>query len=139
VKNCPEVKRRKVLTFIFFNCFLPLLIGFIIYLVFRPNLFPSMSPFHGKLSLKAENFFQRLLVNNGPDFCWYYSFASSLFMVNFIFFRSKLLLYLTVMIIVASEIVQILFPRHFTFDWIDVGVAIAAVALSYFVVKKSFV
>jgi hypothetical protein len=48
-------------------------------------------------------------------------------------------MYLTVMIIVASEIVQILFPRHFTFDWIDVGAAIAAVALSYFVVKKSFV
>ena len=81
----------------------------------------------------------RLLVNSGPDFCWYYSFASSLFIINFILFRSKLLIWMTVIIIVASEIIQILLPRHFTFDWRDVGAAIIALVLSYCVVKKNFV
>ena len=80
----------------------------------------------------------RLLVNNGPDFCWYYSFASSLHIVNFIFFKSKLFLYLTVIVIVASEMVQIFLSQHFTFDWIDVGAAIIAVGLSYLALKNQF-
>jgi hypothetical protein len=133
------VKRKKLLSIIFFNCLLPLLIGFSIYLLFRPNLFPSISFFYRKQGLKAGNFFLRLLVNNGPDFCWYYSFASALLIVNFIFFKSKLFTYLTVMLIVSSEMVQIFLPRHFTFDWIDVGAAMVAVTLSYLTLKNRFV
>jgi len=59
--------------------------------------------------------------------------------VNFIFFKSKLFTYLIVILIITSEMVQIFFPRHFTFDWIDVGAAILAVALSYLTLKNQLV
>src|SRR6266496_1237850 len=128
------LSRKKLFGVIFFNVFLPLFIGLIIYLFYRPDLFPSIS-FSGHSTVNKIPLFQ-LLISSGPDFCWSYSFASALFILNFIFFRSKLLFYIAVTIIVLAEGVQFFLAPYFTFDWVDMIAAIIAIALSYLILKR---
>ncbi len=131
--------KKKLFWIVFLNVFLPLLIGLIIYLFYRPKLFPSISILGHKEALTNKSFLLKLLVNSGPDFCWSYSFASALFITNFIFFRNKLLLYITVIIIVWGEVIQIFLSRYFTFDWTDMVAAIMALALSWLILKNQFI
>ena len=131
------MNRRKLLLIILLHVFLPLLIGLSIYLLYKPALFPSMSISGYDAALYHKNFFIKLLVNSGPDFCWSYSFASALFITNFILFKNKLLVYVTVFVIILAEVIQFFLPSHFTFDRIDLFVAIMAVILSYYVIKLS--
>ena len=130
------MNRRKLFWIVFFNVFLPLVIGLSVYLIYKPGLFPLLSNIPHNVALSNKNFFIKLLVNTGADFCWSYSFASALFIINFLLFRSKLLFYATVLIIILSEVIQIFLPHYFTFDWIDMFVGIMAVGLSYLVIKS---
>ena len=131
------MNRKQLSWIVVVNVVVPLMVGLFIYLLFKPALLPT--PLKLRTSLPGKNLFIRLLINSGPDFCWSYSFSSALFITNFLFFRSKLLALLTVLLIIFSEVVQIFLPRYFTFDWVDVSAVITAVGLSFLVLKTKFI
>ena len=132
------MKGQKLFWIIFLTVFLPLFVGLIIYLLYKPKLIPLFSFPNSAAALSGKNLFTKLMVNSGPDFCWSYSFASALFITNFIFFRSKLFTYATVILIILAELIQIFLPRYFTFDWMDLGAAVIAVFISYLILKNRF-
>jgi hypothetical protein len=114
---------------------LPLVAGFLIYMLTRPlPMFRGFGP--GNIAtenIQQTSWFARIIIFNIPDFCWSYSFASALFLwksysgtVTFSF------LILVGAIMVFSELIQLLVPAWFTFDFADLLAAILATGLSYF-------
>jgi hypothetical protein len=114
---------------------LPLVAGFLIYMLTRP--LPMFRAF-GPDNIAIENnqhisWFGRIIILNGPDFLWSYSFASALFLWK----SYNGTIPLTFLILVAgimafSELVQFAVPAWFTFDIADLVAAILATGLSYF-------
>lgn len=115
---------------------LPLLAGVLVYILFRHNTWFHIhilsvnraSPFI-KLNGAAGN----IISYQFPDFCWSYSIAASLILwqisykVNFSGFSLFVLL-----IVVAAEVIQLLMPHSFTFDWADILAALLAFLLSFY-------
>ncbi len=76
---------------------------------------------------------------NLPDLLWAYSLTAALMLRKSgtgTISTSYFILILT--IVSASEIIQIAFPDKFTFDWSDLGAAIAGSMLSYIANNLSF-
>jgi hypothetical protein len=124
---------------IILHIILPLVAGFLIYVLTRP--LPILSTLTGGSApdnyvtdnFKYAPWYTRIIVLTGPDFLWSYSFASALFLwksysgkVSFSF------LILVAGIMVFSELIQLLVPDWFTFDIADLLAAILATGLSYF-------
>ena len=63
----------------------------------------------------VSNKFLQLFLNLFPDFCWAYSFTSSIVIVNARYFNSNyLLLLVAAFFVIFQEFVQLLMPRYFT-------------------------
>jgi hypothetical protein len=118
---------------------LPLLLGFLIYLLFRTNTW-----FHQTIipDWKTQFRFGNSTLNtifkfHLPDFCWSYSFTSSLLLwkywhkIKLTYFEPFILITLT-----ATELIQLFLKPTFTFDWIDLIAAITSFFLSCYLLKK---
>lgn len=116
------------------HCVLPLLLGFLIYYFFRPDVAvvrcishrEPLIPFH------EMNGLQSVLIYSGPDFCWSYSLAAALFTWESGLRKRIRFFPLTVLVLLClSEVLQGVLLHHFTFDWIDLGAAVFAFILSF--------
>jgi hypothetical protein len=117
---------------------LPLILGLLVYLFYRSNTW--LNYLVGQTALKPVivpgNFISRILAFNVPDFCWFYSFSSAFFIWEHWWGRPlKLLSYGVLVLLIASELVQLLFPLLFTFDPVDILAAILAFTLSFIQLK----
>lgn len=119
---------------IWWHCIFPLFTGFYIYLATREgyNWIQDVFSFI-HFSDRSLPWPLEVIKFNVSDFCWNYSFASSLFLwkswtgsVTFSFFL------LVTGLMLFAELIQIYIPEWFTFDWKDLVAAILAVGLSYF-------
>ena len=113
---------------IFYLCFLPLLIGALVYIFFRRTGIIGISIHIFDIGRTA---FWRVVVDTLPDFCWAFSFSNALYIlfyhVGLSFWKG------TAFILVAmcgSELVQIMLPQYFTFDIADLVAEVFAVFLS---------
>jgi hypothetical protein len=126
---------------ILLHVFLPLLVGFFIYIFYRPNVWVTR---YLKLGIdtgsNTENYspITKWLIFSGPDFCWTYSFASLVFMLNYSFkFMSHGAVFIFILLLTeASEMVQLLLAPNFTFSFSDMIAILMASTLSAFLNKK---
>lgn len=129
---------------LFYKCALPLLIGAAIYLFFhKPNLllhiwvykYFQLPNYYAYLQKSALAIF---LLNHLPDCLWALSLSwfLVLFIANSIGFKTKAAL--IVFLVSFTEIVQVFFPKQFTFDWVDLflSFAISFVTLKYWPYEK---
>jgi hypothetical protein len=120
---------------------LPLLVGLLIYLYFRENtlLHQWIGCRNQASSISITNGLLHLVAYQLPDFCWSISFASALFLFQYHFkIEGKGFFYFVMALIVSTELVQLLVPQLFTFDWWDLIAAITAVLLSYWAKPNSY-
>lgn len=132
------MQRKNLFWIVLIHVLLPLFIGLVIYLLYRPQTVVSIF-FMGRSSIvpkQHSNVLYRVIIDSGPDFCWSYSFTSAIFILNSIYFHAKYFFPVVLLIIIISEFIQFFLPRYFTFDWIDIGAAVAGVVLSYFIIKN---
>jgi hypothetical protein len=120
---------------------LPLLASTFIYILFRSNTWFHLQVLHysqNKPLITLEGFTGKIIVNQIPDFCWSYSLASSLFLWHYWsetkFYRFPVFVLL---VLLASEFVQLLLSGYFTFDWADVIAAVIAFLLSFWIVYEN--
>lgn len=122
---------KKFVVAIFLHCVLPLLIGALVYLFFRPAFFTNLP------KVTIQHAWLKPVLFTLPDFCWSYSFACALYFFSIVyqlpFKKIGLLIFIG---IIGSEVVQLFFPRYFTFDVFDLAATILAFALSTFQMKK---
>lgn len=122
---------------ILFHAVLPLFIGFLIYIFFRPEVWfiQFLQKREPLIILKEMNPLQKLLIFSGPDFCWAYSLSSALLIWYKWMGRTINHFGLLVLILVIlSELLQLFFPSIFTFGWFDLIAALLAFTLSYLVI-----
>lgn len=118
---------------------LPLILGVLIYIIYRPNVIMTElfdvneQP---KIDLRNISLFKKIFIYSVPDFFWAYSFASAMFLLNHsLNFMSHRLMFICVLIVVAaSEIIQLFIP-DFTFSIADTVLVIFACWLSAFLNK----
>ena len=136
------MKRGKYLFFkALLHGFIPLLIGFFIYVFYRPNVWVTR---YLKLGMDARSntenysFITKWLIFSGPDFCWTYSFASLVFILNYSFkFMSHGVVFIFILLLTeASEMLQLLLAPNFTFSISDMIAILMASTLSAFLNKK---
>ncbi len=117
---------------------LPLLAGLLIYIFYRDNTWLHQHMFIGtgpKLD-KPPGLAGHIVVYTLPDFCWCFSFASSLILLKqWLGIRSDYFNIEVLLLLICSELVQLLFPAHFTFDSWDIGAAVLAFLLSVLLLK----
>jgi hypothetical protein len=122
--------KAKMIPRLFVHCFIPLAIGFIIYLLFHePNLMLhswlySLAPIPNFYTAIKGHPIIIFLLNHLPDILWNYSLTHFLliFISNALPPFSKAAI--IVFIVSLSEIIQVFYPKQFTFDWIDLALAI---------------
>jgi hypothetical protein len=116
---------------ILFYCFLPLLIGALIYVFYRPHGLLNFSFYKpGALNVPM------ILIYSLPDFFWGFSMAMALHLFSFHFGYSRKLTTLIIMTLtLGSEFLQLLFPQNFTFDVWDIMALVIAIILSNLLVK----
>ena len=122
------------------HVFLPLALGILIYIVYRPNIIishlfdVSQQP---KIDIRTLSFFKKILIFSVPDFFWAYSFASAMLLLNHsLNFMSHRLMFICVVIVVAaSEIIQLFIP-DFTFSIADTVLVVVACCLSAFLNRR---
>lgn len=120
---------------------LPLFLGILIYIVYRPNIIitglfdVSQQP---KIDIRTLSFLKKILIFSLPDFCWAYSFASAMLLLNHsLNFMSHRLMFICVLVVVtASELIQLFIP-DFTFSIADTVLVIFACCLSAFLNKRT--
>jgi hypothetical protein len=120
---------------IILHIILPLVAGFLIYMLTRPlPMFRGLGPENIAIeNIQHRSWFVRIIILNGPDFLWSYSFASALFLwKSYSGVVSLSFLILVAGIMVFSELIQLAVPGYFTFDIADLLAAILATLLSYF-------
>jgi hypothetical protein len=124
------LNKAKMIKRFFFHCFVPLLVGFIIYLLcYKPALvlhywfsaFIALPNFYAAVKKYPVLMF---LLNHIPDILWNYSLTC--FLLLFISnslppFRKAAIIVFTVSL---TEIIQVFFSKQFTFDWIDLSLAV---------------
>lgn len=111
---------------------LPLIIGtaFYFFRSYPPIFVPTIYRWH------PQEWWQKLLLYSGPDFCWAYSLTFAMLcwaMSNSI--SINVTAFAALAIIVLSEYLQVGSGR-FTFDYVDLAAAICAVLLSTIFIKK---
>jgi len=117
-------------------CILPLLLGIVIYIFFRDQGILGIS---ARLSNDKPYPFVKPIINTLPDFCWAFSLSNTLYL--FFKISSVSLKRSTIFIILSvalSEIVQIFFPKHFTFDWLDLLADLIACSISLICMQTNF-
>lgn len=134
------VKGKVILTFII-NVFLPLLIGAMIYIFYRPNVWfiKILHIDHFYIHQQMQiSFFKKLIIYSGPDFCWAYSFTSAILIGNTLFrFGSfKQLSIFIFSFLILTECLQLFLKRMFTFSIEDLFAVILAFSLSYFIIRR---
>lgn len=134
--------RKKILFIkIFLHVLLPLVAGGLIYILYRPSVwFTDIFNFNeGKINSEKTSFLEKLFIFSGPDFCWDYSFASSVFLLNFYYkFSSKEIIAIVVLLfLIVSETVQLFLEKWFTFSYGDLIAAIIAVIISLLFTPKN--
>jgi hypothetical protein len=123
------------------HVFLPLLIGLFIYVLYRPNVWITRYLNLGidtQSNIENLSFIARWLIFSGPDFCWAYSFASLVFILNHSFkFMSHAAVFIFVLLLTeGSEMLQLLLTPNFTFSISDLVAILMACTLSFFLNKK---
>jgi predicted Na+-dependent transporter len=129
----------RILKAILIHVFLPLLLGFLIYLLFRTNTWfhQTMLPAWKTQFAFDNSILTAIFKFHLPDFCWSYSFTSALLLWKYCY-KIKLPYFEPFLLatVIVSEIVQIFLKPAFTFDWIDLIAAIVAFFLSRFMLKN---
>jgi len=126
---------------IIIHLFIPLIAGFLVYLVFRRETW-----LHHILSVSGDKnpfiipdkAITRIIAFNLPDFCWCYAFVSAMF----IWERwqgqpVKWFSLFVFVVLLAGEFIQLLSGHLFTFDLLDIFAAILAFFMSYCQTKKN--
>lgn len=123
------------------HVFLPLLIGLLIYLFFRPDVWIAT-----QLGIKpipysptaGYSLLTKWIIFSGPDLCWAYSFASAIFILNhFIKFSSHGFVFIAVVLFVgSSELIQLFLEPIFTFNLSDLLTVIAGCFLAAYLNKR---
>jgi hypothetical protein len=133
--------KRRIFIRILLHVFFPLLIGLLIYLFYRPNVwiaiqFNSRSVSYSEIS--NYTLFEKWIIFSGPDLCWAYSFASAIFILNHFYkFSSHAVVFIMVSIFVgASELIQLFLKPNFTFALTDLVSVLIACSLSAYLNKK---
>ena len=123
------------------HVFLPLLIGLLLYLFYRPDVWIAtqfgIKPIpHSATS--GYSLLKKWIIFSGPDLCWAYSFASAIFMLNHFFkFSSHGLVFIAVLVFVgASESIQLFLKPYFTFSFSDLLTVVAGCCLSAYLNKR---
>lgn len=130
--------KARLLLRIAIHCILPLVIGFLIYYFFRPevafiqwmgNTLPLMNP-------QEMSAFGKWLVYSGPDFCWSYSLTSALLLWNNTRTHPhRFFPWIAAALVIGAELVQWSLPGKFVFDWADLLAAVLAFILSLIFIK----
>jgi hypothetical protein len=109
---------------------LPLVVGAGVYLFLRPANFLSRF-FKVNKHLTFKSALVQQIVFTLPDFCWSYSLAMAVYLYAS-FYQCKF--WATTVsvftILLFSELVQLCFPSHFTFDPYDLVATVLAFILS---------
>jgi hypothetical protein len=120
---------------IFWHVMFPLLIGFIIYFLFRKGTWIHaffISSNHHQPLILTKGTIARIIAYNLPDFCWSYSFSCALFIWKKIFGKEiKRFPIIVFTLLLTGEIIQFFFPSAFTFDWLDIIAAVLGFSLSW--------
>ena len=133
--------KARMLTRVFLHVFLPLLIGLLIYLFFRPDVWIAaqfgMKPVPYS-EISNYPLFKKWVIYSAPDLCWAYSFASAIFILNHLLkFSSHGLVFISVLLFVgASELIQLFLKPTFTFSFSDLVTVIAGCCLSAYLNKR---
>jgi len=120
---------------------IPLLIGFFIYVFYRPNVWVTRNLKLGtdtRSNTENYSFITKWLIFSGPDFCWTYSFASLVFILNHsLKFMSHGAVFIFILLLTeASEMLQLPLAPNFTFSISDIIAILMACILSFFLNKK---
>jgi hypothetical protein len=118
------------------NCLLPLLVGAIVYLFFRPpNFLSRFFVITPAIEVKSAVLQQLFFVL--PDFCWSYSLACALFLFfSYYQYNLRKAAVRICILVVGSELVQLAFPLYFTFDPFDLAATLLAFVLSWLQLGK---
>jgi len=135
-----KINRSLVIKFLF-HVFLPLLIGLFVYVLYRPNVWITR---YLNLGLDTQSntenysFITKWLIFSGPDFCWAYSFASLVFILNhsFKFMSHTAVFFFILLLTETSEVLQLLLKPNFTFSISDTVAILIACILSFLLNKK---
>jgi len=133
--------KRNIFLRVLLHVFLPLLPGLFIYVFYRPGVwitkqFNITSVSYTEMS--NYSLLKKWFIFSVPDLCWSYSFASLIFILNHLIkFSSHGMAFIAVLIIVAaSELVQIFLKPNFTFSFSDLVTVIMACCLSAYLNKR---
>ena len=132
---------RSLVVKLLLHVLLPLLIGLIIYVLYRPNVWITRYLNLGiDVPSNTENLslFEKWLIFSGPDFCWAYSFASLIFILNHsLKFMSHGLVFVFILLLTeTSEMLQLLLKPNFTFSISDMLSILVACTLASVLNKK---
>ena len=132
---------RSLVIKLLLQVFLPLLIGLIIYVLYRPNVWITRYLDLGiDITFNIENYslLEKWVIFSGPDFCWAYSFASLIFILNhsFKFMSHGVVFFFILLLTETSEMLQLLLKPNFTFSISDLVAILMACILSFFLNKK---
>ena len=136
------MKRGKSLFLkILLHVFLLLLIGFFIYVFYRPNVWITRFlnwKFNEQLNAESYPVITKWIIYSGPDFCWAYSFASAIFILNHLYIhRSQRFMFAFILVILMfSEIIQLFLKPYFTFSMSGLIAVIAGCIFSIISIKK---
>ena len=140
--------KRKELLFLIGWVIIPLLIGIVIYLLFRPLSIRVFNFFTEKqlssiiqLRIELGTSFKELpswFINSLPDGLWIFSFTNLLTLIwkdyNALF--KKIILLSPLFIAMVHEIIQLFNPKYGTFDVIDIFTYLFFYLIAYFVKIK---
>lgn len=118
---------------------LPLIIGFFIYLFFRPDVVFVQWLGHRAPLVPPDrlNQLQQWLIYSGPDLCWCYSLSSALFIWERWTGNSRWqFTVLVFVLVISSELLQGWLIPGFTMDAADIIAAILAFFLSFVLTRK---
>lgn len=133
--------KRRILPTVLLHVFLPLLIGLLIYLFYRPDVWIA-AQFGIKPMTYSEisnySLLKKWVIFSGPDLCWAYSFGSAIFILNHLLkFSSHGFVFIAVLLFVgASELIQLFLKPTFTFSFSDLVTVIAGCCLSAYLNKR---
>jgi|SRR5436190_6621295 hypothetical protein len=136
------MKSGKSLFFkILLHVFLPLLVGFFIYIFYRPNVWITRFlnwKFNEQLKAESYSIITRWIIYSGPDFCWAYSFTSAIFILNHLYIRmsQRFMFAFVLVILMVSEIIQLFLKPYFTFSMSDLITVIAGCIFSIMSIKN---
>jgi hypothetical protein len=122
---------KQIFKILFWRSALPLLIGLAVYLFFhKPNLllhqwvskYFTIPDYYSRVNKFPVAVF---FINHFADCLWAYSITSFLMLLISNSFPFNLKAALIIVLVSATEIIQVFFPKQFTFDRIDLFLSIA--------------